>query len=83
MVIFPIDCFISRVTKPDFLQVSRAEHMSCSYCDPWLMDGKGLQAQLEGLGFFIFTLTTERGGSWKQLLVPDRGSLQNNGNKLF
>lgn len=40
MVIFPIDCFIFHVTKTDFLQVLRPQHMICSCCDPWLMDGK-------------------------------------------
>lgn len=63
MVIFPIDCFIFHVTKTDFLQFLRPEHMICSYRDPWLMDGKDSKHNRRVRGFFspyvLIVLQTE------------------------
>lgn len=56
MVIFPIDCFIFHVTKTDFLQFLRPEHMIRSYRDPWLMDGKDSKHNRRVWGFFPLTL---------------------------
>lgn len=61
MVIFPIDCFIFHVTKTDFLQVLRPEHMICSYCDPCLMDDQDSMHNRRVWGF---------------ILVPDQAILQ-------
>lgn len=88
MVIFPIDCFIFHVTKTDFLQFLRPEHMICSYCDPWLMDGKDSKHNRRVWGFFFplcSNSTTDREDSWKQTLVPKQAILQHvyYGNKLY